>query len=100
MEVGKLGVNQVNNGKSDIQLIPNPNKGTFVITGNIISGDKEVELQITDVVGQVVYSDAALITDGELKKKIYLNSNLANGIYLLHIKSANENDVISFSINR
>ena len=100
MEVGPLDVNLVNSGKSAIQLIPNPNKGEFVITGKIISGAKEVELQITDVVGQVVYSDAAMITAGELKKNIYLNSNLANGIYLLHIKSANENNVISFSVNR
>ena len=100
MEVGRTSISQVNSSINELQLIPNPNKGMFTVKG-MISGDVEtVEMTICDVVGQVVYKGNAEVKAGKLDKDIQLGTNLADGMYLLNMKTGTEKQVIRFSVNR
>jgi hypothetical protein len=78
---------------SDLHVIPNPNKGVFVIKGTLgITTDDEVSIEITDMLGQSVYKNKVLVTGGNMDQKIQL-SNVANGMYLLSIHSSVSSDV-------
>ena len=87
IQVAQVGVRNVTAGES-ISIVPNPNKGDFTIKGNVGSAaDQEVNLEITDVLGQVVYTGKLMARSGRLNNNIQLSSNLANGMYLLTLRS-------------
>ena len=95
------GVQQVSQGSSSIRLMPNPNKGQFTIKGSLAAkGDEDVAVEITDMLGQVVYKNTIKATGGNINEPVSLNSDLANGMYLLNLHSGNENIVLHFVIGR
>ena len=88
-------------GAAGVTLIPNPNNGTFNITG--LTGankDEEISLQIIDVVGAPVYTKKIMAVNGIISESVVLNSSLANGIYLLNVKSENANKVLHFVLEK
>ncbi len=91
------GVNNVD-GASSIQLYPNPNNGSFTIKGNIYT-NKEVDIKITNAVGQLVYSNNALPQNQELNQQVNL-PELANGTYQLTITTENNKYSHTFKIMR
>jgi Secretion system C-terminal sorting domain len=95
------GVPQVVANNSDLKLLPNPNKGSFAIrgtTGN--TTDEEVDLEVTDMLGQVVYHGKTTAKGGAIDEHIQLSSSLANGMYLLNVRSAGWNDVFHFVVEQ
>ena len=85
----------------DVRLLPNPNNGSFTIT--VLTGSNKNEpvmLEITNMLGQVVYNNSATATSGVINNLVILNSNLANGMYLLNVHNGNENKVIRFVIEK
>ena len=87
---------------NSIRLVPNPNKGVFTVVG-IVSSDvasENVEVEIADMIGQVVYKDDAAISNGMINKNVAMSDKIPNGIYMLRIKTANGNEVIRFTLNR
>jgi hypothetical protein len=91
-----LGVQTVSVA-GDIKLMPNPNKGDFTISGTLGTADnEEVTLEVTNMLGQVVYTDKVTATGGAINKHIQLNSGLANGMYLLNLRSESKNAVVHF----
>jgi uncharacterized protein YjdB len=70
---------------ADIRVIPNPNNGEFVVKGHIPSDNNLIRMDIIDLTGRVVYSNTITNTNGAISHRIQLNSDLANGIYLLTI---------------
>jgi Secretion system C-terminal sorting domain len=84
MHVGNVGVQQLSSGNATIQLVPNPNKGLFVVKGSLASQvDQEVTFDVTDMVGKVVYTAKSSTHNGEINETIQLGANIANGMYLL-----------------
>jgi hypothetical protein len=84
---------------ASISLVPNPNKGTFVVKGTTGSmNDEQVTLEVTDVLGQVVYSAKVTAYGGKLNETISLSSTLANGTYLMNLRSATSNTVVHFVV--
>ena len=79
---GVQNVNILNN----FMLIPNPNKGTFMVKGNIGAADN-LSIKITDVLGQVVYTQTVQVHNGVVNEQVTLGSSLANGVYLINITS-------------
>jgi len=61
---------------------------------------KEVDLQVTDVLGQVIYSGKTIIGTGAFKYSIDLDNNFANGVYMLRIVIDNESKVMRFTIKK
>jgi hypothetical protein len=67
--------------KDDIRVYPNPNNGEFMISGTLsISGN--VQIEVMNILGQIVYNSNAAVTNGTLHERVRLTNNTA-GIYLL-----------------
>ena len=84
-----LGMGQLIPSGGLIDIIPNPNKGTFIIRGIVTSDANTVTIDITDVLGRSVYKRIGLLQNGKLNESIELKDNLANGIYLVHLVAGN-----------
>lgn len=80
---------------SAISLFPNPNQGSFTLKGNMASA--EVDIEILNAVGQVVYRQSAHTRAGELQHNIRL-SGLADGIYMVRIHGQGEEASIRFKL--
>ena len=95
------GVQQYTFGNGDIRLMPNPNTGTFTIKGTLgVLVDEEVTFEVTDMIGQTVYSRKVMVQNGKLNEQIQLGSKLANGMYLLNLRSGSDNKVFHFVIEQ
>ena len=96
---GNLGVSQATTG-SDIRVVPNPNTGTFTIKGTTgTTANDEIALEVTNMLGQVVYSGKTTAQNGVINEVLALN-NLANGMYLLNVHSGTETNVFHFVIEQ
>ncbi len=97
-----VGVQQVTAaGSDDVKLVPNPNKGAFTIKGALATtGDEEVTIEVTNMLGQVVYTGKVMTQNGNINEKIQLTGSLANGMYLLNLHSGSQNNVFHFVIEQ
>jgi len=94
-------VTNVSNNNSDIRLMPNPNKGQFSVRGTIASVlNGEVSIDVTDMLGQTVYSGTAKVKNGNINEQIELSNALANGMYMLNIRSGSEHKVFHFVLEQ
>ena len=88
------GIEEVNAGKNDIRILPNPNKGSFVVKGTLASAtDEEVQIEITNMLGQVVYEDKLMPQNGALSGRIQMSGTIASGMYLLTLHTTRGNIV-------
>jgi GEVED domain-containing protein/type IX secretion system substrate protein len=94
------GVSQPNGG-ADVRVMPNPNKGTFTVKGSVgTTVDEEVTLEITNMLGQVVYSNKVIAQSGNLNEQIKLSNTLANGMYILNVRSGVDTKAFHFVIEQ
>jgi hypothetical protein len=75
-------------GISTIQVVPNPNNGTFAIIFDN-AGEVESQISVFNALGQIVYEDSESTTN---YKNIDI-SQLASGIYYLHVNTQAQNVV-------
>ncbi len=93
-----VSVKQLNASGADIMLVPNPNNGSFSLKGTLgTSSNEEVNVEITNMLGQVIYTGKILPSNGSIDQKITL-SNIANGMYLLNLGTGAERSVFHFVI--
>ena len=86
---------------SGLRVLPNPNNGLFTIKGNLGNSiDDLVTIEISDVLGQVVYNGKATAKAGELNETIQLANNIANGMYLINLHSGNGSHVLHVVITQ
>ncbi len=96
-----VGVLSSCNSADGITVIPNPNKGEFVIKGSLANTmDAEVAIEITDMLGQSVYKATIMAYSGKVNEKIIMANTVANGIYLLNIRSGEETHIIHMVIEQ
>ena len=96
-----VGINEVAGPGGNFQMIPNPNSGSFVIKGTLAEQfNEDLTLEVTDMLGRVVYNNATRSLNGEINQEIQLDNALANGMYLLTLRSKHVNNVIHFVINK
>ncbi len=95
-----LAVTSANYG-TEIKVLPNPNNGKFNIVGSIGSTfDEEVTIEITNMAGQVVYSNHTMAVSGNVNEQVQLSNSLANGNYLLNLRSTSGNSVYRLVIEQ
>jgi hypothetical protein len=95
------GVGTTSISMGDIRLVPNPNNGAFTVSGTLGSAaDADLTLEITNMLGQVVYSGTAKARGGNLNERVQLSSGLANGMYLLNISNGNDRKVFHFVLKQ
>jgi hypothetical protein len=88
-------------GGDDISILPNPNKGEFMIRGTLgAATDQEVSVEITDMLGQVVYREKVMANSGKLSERIEVGKNIANGMYLLNLKTGSGNRVFHIVVEQ
>ncbi len=86
---------------ADVRVVPNPNKGTFTVKGSLGSTqDEEVTLEVTDVLGQVIYKTKVTAFGGKLSEAISFSYTLANGMYILNVHTTTENLVFHFVMEK
>jgi hypothetical protein len=91
----------VNAVAGDVRVVPNPNNGTFSVRGTLsTAGDEEVSMEVTDVLGQVIYKSKVTARGGKLNEIITLSSTLANGMYMLNMHSTTDSKVFHFVIEK
>ena len=91
----------VDRASADLRIVPNPNNGTFAVRGTLGSAaDEEVTIEVTDVLGQVVYKNNITAQSGKVNEIITLNSILANGMYNLNVHSSSDKAAFHFVIER
>ncbi len=88
-------------GVSNIMLLPNPNSGAFTIKGTLATTtDEDLDVEITDMLGQVIYKNKIRSDNGKVNQQIDLGNNLANGMYILNISSGSDNKSFHFVVER
>jgi len=93
------GLSQVIAAGSNITLVPNPNKGAFTVKGTLgTTQNEEVTLEVTNMLGQVVYTGKVTAQSGVIDAPVQLGSELANGMYMLNLRSGSETKVFHFVI--
>ena len=75
-------------------LYPNPNNGTFVLSGKVDSKE-ELSIDIVNALGQRVYSTTIRPDNGTFRKEISLNT-IADGAYLIRLYGAKEAKSLHF----
>ena len=75
-----VGIDEIKNENDGGVIYPNPNNGEFTI--NLNKEYKNVEIEITDVIGQVVYNAALKETT---QTTVQLNAK--SGIYFIEVKT-------------
>jgi uncharacterized protein YjdB len=96
-----VGVKPVVSGVSDFRLVPNPNAGEFTITGKLASAiDEDFVVEITNMLGQVVYSAKVTAQNGGINQKIGFEKVPANGMYIVNLRSVSETKVFHMVIER
>lgn len=81
-------------------LVPNPNRGTFVIKGSVGTYSGKATIIVANQLGQTVYNAEAEVTNGALDHSITLNAGLANGTYHVIVTIESENSVFQMTLNR
>ena len=96
-----VGVQQMNNDHSFVNILPNPNNGSFTVKGNLgINTDEEVTLTLTNMLGQVVHTQVIRASSGAIDEHLSLDNGLDAGMYMLNVQSDHMNKVIKFAIER
>ena len=95
-----MGVKPVSAGSNSFSLFPNPNTGMFTLTGVLASGsDNEVGLEVSDVLGQVVYTGKTVPRSGQVREQITLG-NVAPGSYMLRVNTDKGTETFHFVIGK
>lgn len=85
----------------NMQLFPNPNNGTFILSGNFngMTGVKDAKIEALNTVGQVVYKDNAQVVNGKLEKQMKM-ADVAAGVYMLRITADGRTVQMKFVVNK
>jgi hypothetical protein len=98
VHVSNVGVKPLVLVSGDLIVIPNPNNGQFSVKGNISNAlssgsNDQVTLEVTNVIGQVLFSKEIKSTNGMVNEQIDLGKNVANGMYLLSVTTDTDKKV-------
>lgn len=88
---------------NNVSLAPNPNNGTFTLSGTLAQSvsDDEVYIEVVNAVGQVIYKEPVLLHNNELKTRIDLGDKAHNGLHIVRITaSSGKVHLLKFIANR
>ena len=87
--------------ETQLRVLPNPNKGEFTVKGVLSNYNNDiVTVEITDMLGQVVYNERVSVKSDFINYEVKLGSTIANGMYLLNVRSGTENEVFHIVIEK
>ncbi|MCD6012945.1 MAG: surface protein [Flavipsychrobacter sp.] len=93
-----LSVNDLPTGNGALSLFPNPNAGTFTLSGKLGTiSNNDVHFEITNMLGQVIYNGQTTPKNGEISTTIKLD-NIVPGSYLLQVNTDTGMETFHFVI--
>ena len=98
--VNNVKVGQVAMRGHELTMQPNPNSGIFGINAVVSAETKEANIEITDMLGHVVYTEVTAVSNGKLMQKVSLGDGVANGVYLLRVTTRDEHFTTRFLLER
>jgi hypothetical protein len=99
--VTALSVSDIADLQMDVRLVPNPNKGSFIVKGTIGNTvSNELNMDVTDMLGQIVYSAKVTAKNGVIDEKVQINNTLANGMYILNLRSETSSKAFHFVLQQ
>jgi trimeric autotransporter adhesin len=93
-------VQKVAVAKNNLQILLNPNNGSFAVIGNIGGSDQTATITVMDLQGQVMYKSNITVQNGNINTKISLGDDLPGGVYVLRVNSGNETNASQFVIEK
>lgn len=93
--IGSLSTGIKNTPAHNMDIYPNPNKGTFTLMANGVSNGP-VALSVVDVAGRTIMSDEGTAVGGTLSKQITLPGATPAGIYYIKAISQSTTTVLRF----
>jgi hypothetical protein len=96
VNVSNVGIEGVWAEEAYLSLAPNPNNGTFHLSG-VFNGALEADVQVSNLLGQILYSQHLAIRNGILDEQLAVNS-LVPGMYVLSVRTAVNNNTVRFSV--
>ena len=73
-----------------VKLYPNPTKGQFVIELHLANDISEAKVQLINIMGAIVSTENANISNGILRKTILIPSSFSSGTYLVKVAAGNK----------
>jgi len=93
------GVLDISNSNS-FTLNPNPNNGSFVITGRLPGlQDANATIVVSNILGQVVSRQAAAIKNGKMNEHVTLPAGTAKGTYVISVYSGQERSIFRMTLD-
>lgn len=95
------GINTLNKDeKGSVTLYPNPNNGEFKLSMNgIKSNSNEIEINVYNLLGEVVYTTKHELINGSLSANMHMNE-IPNGAYFIKAVTAGKTYTVKAIINR
>ncbi len=87
IDIEPAGVATISNPNADFKLYPNPNNGAFRVAITGIENAQNAELQITNLLGEVVYQTQTHSSNGMIQQDVNLQ-NISGGTYFVRIITA------------
>lgn len=100
--VPTTGIGSLSTRFSVLSVIPQPTRGTFMLSGTCTGtvAEAATTITITDLLGRTVLTDHASVHDNTLRKQIALPPDLANGTYLLKVGAGNGTQTIRVVLSK
>lgn len=97
--VQNTAIESVVSGQWSVEIYPNPTSGKFTVA---VGSSSKCSLEVCTIFGEKVYSEKilplALNPDKVGTKSLLLNLDLPNGMYLLKVKSNNEERILKLIV--
>ncbi|MCF8451214.1 MAG: Ig-like domain-containing protein [Taibaiella sp.] len=95
------GVWEISGGGAAFTLNPNPNNGSFVVMGRIgATQQQDVNISVTNVLGQSVYNRTVTVTNGNLNEQVIMPAGTPAGTYLASVSAGAERVVFRVVIGK
>jgi uncharacterized protein YjdB len=101
IKLSTVDVQTIAGVNSGLSLFPNPNTGDFTLTGGVsILPGNELNIEVTDVLGHVIYKGKTMPVNGLVQEKIALGTQIVPGTYIVRINGDNVNETFHFVVNK
>ncbi len=98
---GYLSVGTVAAAGNDLTLFPNPNNGSFTLSGRVnTNSNKEITMELTDMLGRTVYVGKTTPSNGIVNVDVKLDGDVAAGAYLLRVHTETGTETFHFVISK
>jgi PKD repeat protein len=83
------GIETISDDNASSKLYPNPNNGEFKLAISNVENTGNINIEVTNILGEVVYQTTASVSNGGIVKDINLQ-NAPNGTYFVRVITANK----------